>query len=55
MTVLQLVPRQTYVDNGALAAAIAMRRTRWGPQDVLTAPTCSLCCGWQRRGLSYVN
>jgi hypothetical protein len=54
MTVLQLVPRQMHVDNGALAA-IAMRRTRWGPQDVLTAPTCSLWCGWQRRGRSYVN
>jgi hypothetical protein len=54
MTVLQLVPRQMHVDNGPLAA-IAMRRTRWGPQGVLTAPTCSLCCGWQRRGRSYVN
>jgi hypothetical protein len=54
MTVLQSVPRQMQIDNGALAA-IAKRRTRWGPQDVLTAPTCSLCCGWQRRGRSYVN
>jgi hypothetical protein len=53
MTVLQLVPRQMKIDNGALAA-IAMRRTRWGPQDVLTAPTCA-GCGWQRRGRSYVN
>jgi hypothetical protein len=32
MTVLQLVPRQMHVDNGALAVAIAMRRTRWGPR-----------------------
>jgi hypothetical protein len=30
MTVLQLVPRQMHVDNGA-SAAIAMRRTRGGP------------------------
>jgi hypothetical protein len=51
MTVLQLVPRQTQVDNGALAAAIAMRRPLWGPQNVLTAPSF----GWQRRGRSYVN
>ena len=55
MTVLQLVPIQTHVDICALAAAIAMRRTRCGPQDGLTAPTCSLCSGWQRRGQSYVN
>ena len=55
MTVVQRVPRRMQVNNGALVIAIARGRTRWGPQDVLTAPTCSLCCGWQRRGRSYVN
>jgi hypothetical protein len=54
MAVLPPVPRKTQVDNGALAVAIAMRRTRWGPKDVLTAPTFA-GCGWQRRGRSYVN
>jgi hypothetical protein len=54
MTVLQPVPRQMQIDNGALAVAIAMRRTRRGPQDVLTAPT-SAGCGWHPRGRSYVN
>jgi hypothetical protein len=54
MTVLQPVPRQMEIDNGAMAVAIAMRRTRWGPKDVLTVPPCA-GCGWQRYGRSYVN
>jgi hypothetical protein len=54
MTVLQPVPRQMEIDNGAMAVAIAMRRKRWGPKDVLTAPTCA-GCGWHRHGRSYVN
>jgi hypothetical protein len=54
MTGLQSVPRQMQVDNGAMAVAIAMRRTRWGPQGVLTAPPCA-GGAWRRRGRSYVN
>ena len=54
MTVLQPVPRQLEIDNGAMAVAIAMRRTRWGPKDVLTAPTCA-GYRWRRGGRSYVN
>jgi hypothetical protein len=52
--VLRRVPRQSQVCDGGLAVAIAMRRKRWGRQDVLSAPTCA-GCGWQRHGLSYVN
>jgi hypothetical protein len=32
MTVLQPALRQTQIDNGGLAVAIAMRRTRRGPR-----------------------
>jgi hypothetical protein len=54
MTVVQPVPRRMQVNNGALVIAIARGRTRWGPQDVLTAPTC-VGCGRHRPGPSYVN
>jgi hypothetical protein len=45
MTVLQPVPRQMQIDNGALVVAIAMPRKPWGPQDFLAAPP-SAGSGW---------